>query len=231
MIPSRQSVAIQNAAKAVLSAVGSVISCDSTEQSIAAFAVERLAQFGYSETWYHSCPALVLLGSRSCLSISGREYAPATELVGETNLITVDLSPCKDSCWGDCARSFVVENGRVVSTPLEPEFQRGNAAVQELHMKVLGWLTPETTFGGLYDLANRLIRSAGLENLDFLDNVGHSIAMDLADREFAEAGNRRALGSVPYFTFEPHVREIGGRWGFKHENIYYFNDAGKLTEL
>jgi hypothetical protein len=33
------------------------------------------------------------------------------------------------------------------------------------------------------------------------------------------------------FTFEPHISQHGGRWGFKHENIYYFDNSGAVMEL
>jgi hypothetical protein len=32
------------------------------------------------------------------------------------------------------------------------------------------------------------------------------------------------------FTLEPHIRLISGSYGFKHENIYYFEDE-TLHEL
>ena len=28
------------------------------------------------------------------------------------------------------------------------------------------------------------------------------------------------------FTFEPHIRKVGKKWGFKLENIYYFSAVG-----
>lgn len=231
MVPADQQIAVQRAAKQVLAEISDCISVRSTERSIASFATERLQELGYSEAWYYSCPALVLLGSRSCLSVSGREYQPSTETVGNTNLVTVDLSPCREWCWGDCARSFVVESGRVVRAPGGTEFQRGLAFVEELHHRVRDFVTPQTTFGGLFDFANQQIASEGFENLDFHGNVGHSIATALADREFIETGNCRPLATVQYFTFEPHIRETDGPWGFKHENIYYFNREGRLEEL
>ena len=43
--------------------------------------------------------------------------------------------------------------------------------------------------------------------------------------------NHEPLGSVNFFTFEPHIRKAGGRWGFKHENIYYFDDTNSAVEL
>jgi len=227
----REYQAVQQAAKQTLSEIAGFISPSATEESIAAFAQQRLAELGFPETWYHACPALVLLGSRSCLSISGRDYVPATEPVGDTNLITVDLSPCRNLIWGDCARSFVVEQGQVVTHPANREFQHGIEVLQRIHSQFLGFVTPDTTFAELFTFTNELIRAEGFENLDFLSNVGHSIASDLQGRLFIEAGNQSLLGSVPFFTLEPHVREQGGRWGFKHENIYYFDEQGQTVEL
>lgn len=90
---------------------------------------------------------------------------------------------------------------------------------------------PDMTFHELHAWANQRIQSSGFENLDFLGNVGHSIATRREDRLYIEENNHRKLGEVPFFTFEPHIREIGGRWGFKHENIFFFNESGSVEEL
>jgi len=100
---------VQNIAKIVLDELTQHITPESTENSIASTAGHLLKEHGISDTWYHGVPALVLLGSRSCLSISGKDYSPSNEPVGDTNLVTVDLSPKRDSYWGDCARSFCIE--------------------------------------------------------------------------------------------------------------------------
>jgi hypothetical protein len=86
-------------------------------------------------------------------------------------------------------------------------------------------------FQELYDWTNERIKANGFENLDFLGNVGHSIATRREDRQYIEAQNVRQLRDVPFFTFEPHVREVGGNWGFKHENIFYFNQDGRVEKL
>jgi hypothetical protein len=39
------------------------------------------------------------------------------------------------------------------------------------------------------------------------------------------------LGEAKFFTFEPHIRKKAGEWGYKNENIYYFNDEGHAVEL
>ena len=79
--------------------------------------------------------------------------------------------------------------------------------------------------------SNEIIKKEGYENLDFLGNLGHSIAQRLEDRAYIEASNNRHLIEVPCFAFEPHIRKIGGFWGFKNENIYYFDENDMIAEL
>lgn len=226
-----QHSAVQGVAKRVLASLGETIGPADSGQSIAQRATRMMADLGIRETWYYDCPALVLLGSRSCLSLSGRDYRPAGEQVGLTNLITVDLSPSCAGIWGDCARTFVVEDGCCVREPSLPEFQEGVAAERELHAGMLAFVRPDTSFEALFEFANGLIRTLGFENLDFLGNVGHSIASARADRVYIQAGNAARLGEVGLFTFEPHIRKRGGTWGFKHENIYGFGPQGRAVEI
>jgi Xaa-Pro aminopeptidase len=228
-IPLNQPV--QAAAKDVLQRLIEHITPDSTETSIATAAAAMLADCGYPDTWYYNCPAFVLLGSRSKVSLSGRVYEPSREPVGLQNLVTVDLSPRSGDVWGDCARSFYVEEGVARLAPSAPEFVSGYDAQRRLHQKMRMFVRPGTSFHDLYEFANEQIREEGFENLDFLGNVGHSICQHRDDRLYIEAGNRRRLSEAACFTFEPHIGQPGGRWGFKHENIYYFDDSGVVMEL
>jgi Xaa-Pro aminopeptidase len=223
--------AVQDMARQVLAELAPSICPDDTETSIAQRAVESLRAHGITETWYHHCPALVLLGTRSTLSISGRDYEPAREPVGETNLVTIDLSPKRGTARGDCARSFFIEGGRVTDAPRDKELSRGKTFLDSLHAVMPRFVTRATTFHDLFEWTNAHIASAGFENLDFLRNVGHSIATGGEPRRFIEAGNHARLSETPFFTFEPHVRALGGRWGFKHENIFFFDRTGRLEEL
>ena len=101
---------VQNAAKAVHTSLSNFIDSQSTEKTIVESAIELLSQQGITDTWYHGVPAFVLLGSRSCESISGRDYEPSDEQVGDKNLVTVDLSPMIGNIllkWvGYCSRLF-----------------------------------------------------------------------------------------------------------------------------
>jgi Xaa-Pro aminopeptidase len=222
---------VQSAAKEVLSKLAHDITRTDTERSIAEKAVTRLRRHGITKTWYYNCPALVLLGSRSCLSAPGRDYEPGNEPVGEINVVSVDLSPSLNEHWGDCARSFLIENGRVTDSPVSPEFSRGRRVLDELHADMKSFMSSRTTFHELFRWANERIAAAGFENLDFRGNVGHSIVTRREDRQYIEAGNHSKVSDVPFFTFEPHLREVGGQWGFKHEDIYFFGTDGKPEVL
>jgi Xaa-Pro aminopeptidase len=221
----------QDAAQAVLRELADDIGPEDTEQSIATRAASALQRHGIRETWYYECPALVLLGSRSCTSVSGRDYRAASERVGQMNLVTIDLSPSHEGHWGDCARSLPVEQGRVTRTPKSPPFVAGISFLRRLQAAMCRFVTPQTTFHELAMWTGRQIESGGFENLDFRGNVGHSIATRREDRLYIEAGNHRALGEVSFFTFEPHVRASGEGWGFKHEDIFFFDSAGTVDEL
>jgi Xaa-Pro aminopeptidase len=221
----------QDAAKAALRELAGYIGPEDTELSIATRAASALRRHGIHETWYYDCPALVLLGSRSCTSVSGRNYRPGLEPVGETNLVTIDLSPNHLGHWGDCARSFPVEQGRATFSPKNPAILAGVSFVQRLQSAMRLFVTPQTTFHELALWAERQIESAGFVNLDFRENVGHSIARCREERLYIEAGNHRPLGEVSFFTFEPHVRARGGQWGFKHEDIFFFDATGTVQEL
>jgi len=222
---------VQHAAKQVHEQLIHYIDADATEQSIAEVAKKLLHEQGIIETWYYDVPAFVLLGSRSCLSISGKNYQASTERVGETNLVTVDLSPMFDGAWGDCARSFFIEGGESTIYPKSTEFRQGQETEQMLHDQMCQFVTPETRFSELYEFGNHQIQKLGYENLDFLSNLGHSIETQSSQRRFIDANCLETLGSVNFFTFEPHIREVDGKWGFKHENIYYFDESGCLVEL
>ena len=111
------------------------------------------------------------------------------------------------------------------------DFIDGLAAEQSLHKAMRSFVNPSTTFCELYEYANQKIKTLGFENLDFANNLGHSIVLNRDDRIYIEVSNQKTLGSVNFFTFEPHIAKIGSPWGFKHEQIYFFNGDGSLEVL
>ena len=77
---------------------------------------------------------------------------------------------------------------------------------------------------------NEKIKSFGFENLDFNGNLGHTIEKDRNNRIYFEKDNDKKLTENMLFTFEPHIRMVGKKYGFKFENIYYFEN-GSVREL
>lgn len=231
MFPSIEHREVQTAAKAVLADLAASIQPLDTERTLAERAASLLGARGLTETWYYDCPALVLLGSRSCESLSGRDYRPNDEPVGNFNVVTVDLSPMRRGLWGDCARTFPIENGGFTLEPYAAEIRVGLDAQALLHQSMQSFVTPATMFSELFSFSNTQIASLGFENLDFLGNLGHTIESTRSERRYIEVGNDLPLGTVPFFTFEPHIRQVNGRWGFKHEEIYYFASDHKLHAL
>ena len=202
-----------------------------TERTIAERAVACLAAEGVDATWYYDCPAFVLLGSRSCASLSGREYVPAGEHVGARNLVTVDLSPLLDGTPGDYARSLCVEGGRVVARPSGRDFAEGLEVLEALHRHLTCVARPWATFGELFASTAERLAALGYENLDLRGNFGHTLTARLEARHFVEAGSPIVLADAGPFTFEPHVRRPGGRWGFKREDVYALGDDGAVFAL
>ena len=99
-----------------------------------------------------------------------------------------------------------------------------------LHKTLVDMAAPDMTFEELYYFMNDLIVKKGFLNLDFLGNLGHSIVKNKNDRIYAEKGNHKRLSDVEMFTFEPHISIPESQYGYKREDIYYF-DNGKLIKL
>jgi len=194
-----------------------------------------MTQKGSNSWWYHGLGALVLLGERSTLSVSGTKYEASTEnRVAENDVITIDLAPTLDGYWGDYARTIFVEGGNVTAQdhPTMEPFRRGLQAELYLHQKLVENTNLDMTLEALYYILNEEIVKIGFTNLDFHGNLGHSIEIDEGDRIYIERGSTASFREIGKpFTFEPHICEQGGIWGFKREDIYYFDKNGNLQRL
>ncbi len=206
-----------------------------SEKIIAEKCKQLMEEMGSNSWWYHGVPAMVLLGNRSTLSISGRQYQPLDDnCVSETDVVTIDLAPTVDGYWGDYARTIFIEEGVVAGddSPKLPAFQEGLAAEYYLHAKLIEMAVPEMAYEELYHELNREINALGFENLDFHGNLGHSVEFIESDRVYIEQGVKATFAEVGRaFTLEPHIRLKGSKYGFKREDIYYFDEMGKLVRL
>lgn len=188
---------------------------------------------GADSFWYYNVGAFIFSGDETTISISGRKYKTSNKCIEANDIITIDLSPQSNKVWGDYARTIVLENGEVVnniSKIKNSEWRNGLQTELLLHRKLIDFVNIDTTFNELYCYINQVISESGYINLDFLGNLGHSIEKSKVKRKYIEKGNNKKLSDVQFFTFEPHISIPHSKYGYKMENIYYFEN-GRLKEL
>ncbi len=188
---------------------------------------------GADSFWYWDVGAFVFSGDETTASVSGKDYKETERKVCIDDIITIDLSPQRKGIWGDYARTIIIENGEVINNIEEiknDEWKQGLQMERYLHEVLMEIAYDEMTFEELYFFINKIICKHGFVNLDFLGNLGHSIVEDKNDRIYIEEGNKTKLSEVKMFTFEPHISVLNSNYGYKREDIYYF-EKGKLRKL
>ena len=192
----------------------------------------KMIELGADSFGYWDVGAFVFAGDETTLSVSGKEYTTSERVIAENDIITIDLSPQNGDTWGDYARTIIIENGKVVEIDnvFNEEWKKGLLMEKFLNEEMCKFVTPKKTFEELYYYINSIIEEKGYINLDFMGNLGHSIVRQKNDRVYIEKGNKISLGNVSYFTFESHISVQGSKYGYKRENIYYF-DNGVIKEL
>ncbi len=229
--------AAQELARTALARTAARLRPGLSEACIARMAQREMEELGAEGWWYHGVGALVLVGpGRSLESVSGRDYRPREDLLlGENDLVTLDLSPILQGAWGDYARTIFMEEGKPRLEPLPPvsaPFVAGYQMEQRLHQALADWATPQTSYEEVWRKMNGMLAAEGWQNLDFHGNLGHSIEERAGDRIYLEKGCAATLGGYGKpFTFEPHICRPGEAWGFKREQIYVFGPEGRLTAL
>jgi Xaa-Pro aminopeptidase len=217
----------QTLAKNTIRYLSDIITDGISERDIANTSNEFMRSNG-ADFWYHGVGSLVLVGGRTTLSVSGREYNPTSERVNNEDLVTVDLCPSIDGYWGDFARSFIISEGKVNVGPTPKDSRTikamfdGVETENKLHQTLLENAHPEMTFEELYLMMNNEITVLGYVNMDFKRNLGHTIEKDKDNRRYIEKGSVTVLGNV-LFTFEPHIAKVNSSLGYKMEDIYYFS--------
>ena len=224
---------VQNIARDTIAYIRNEIAPGMELTEIRRLCEEKMLSLGADSFWYYDIGAFVFSGDETAISVSGRDYSTSRRVIAENDIITIDLSPQNNNIWGDYARTIIIENGRAVADVRDitnDEWRNGLLMEERLHRELISFATPQTTFEELYFHINSIITAKGFINLDFMGNLGHSIAKDKNDRIYTEKGNKAPLSSVGYFTFEPHISIPGSVYGYKMENIYSFS-GDKLVEL
>ena len=222
---------MQNLGRKTMNYISNIISPGVELASIKNECEKFLLNNGADSFWYWDVGAFIFSGKDTINSVSGKDYEVSSDIIQVNDIITIDLSPQCNNIWGDFARTIVIENGKAVGKihDIQNDLWRPGLELEEtLHKKLVEIATPDMTFESLYYEMNRHIETAGFCNLDFMNNLGHSIEKEKNQRIYIEQGNRYPLSNVNMFTFEPHISD--GSYGYKKENIYYF-DNDRLVEL
>jgi Xaa-Pro aminopeptidase len=221
----------QALARDSLKEIADFIRPGATEASLMEHCRRIMNAHGATGYWWFGVPAVILAGPRLRVSEEGDVYQAATIPIAPNDMVTIDVAPEIDGIWGDCARSFFLKDGRIVSADdAGAEQAEGMAAEAALHAHLLATARPEMTFQQLHAAMAKRLAELDFTNLDFLGNFGHNIGDDLHGRAYMDANCTVRLDSVPMFTFEPHIAKPGRTFAFKYEEVYRFED-GKLRVL
>jgi len=193
-----------------------------------------MTKLGSEGWWIHNDPALILFGRHT--AYSGRED-PALLFEGmkveENDLITIDVAPMIKNGWGDMARSFIMEKGKIIDweTSENEEIVEGMKLEHELHKLFIDSVNKDMTFSDLHKIINSFLLTRGYRNLDYHGNFGHTIENDPGDRVTIDKDTH--INIVAYdkpITFEPHICKMDGTLGIKYENMYAYID-GKMRRI
>ena len=75
---------------------------------------EKLLELGADSFWYWDVGAFVFAGDETTVSVSGKQYVTSDRVIGNNDIITIDLSPQVANIWGDYARTIILENGKLL---------------------------------------------------------------------------------------------------------------------
>ena len=222
-----QYIEVQTIAKNTIEYIRNNLRAGMTLLEVRNLCETKMIELGADSFWYWDVGAFVFAGDETTLSVSGKDYSTSERIIAENDIITIDLSPQNGDTWGDYARTIIIENGKVVENDSvsNVEWKKGLLMEEFLHKEMCKFVTPKTTFEDLYYYINSIIEEKGYVNLDFIGNLGHSIVRRKDDRIYIEKGNKISLGDVSYFTFEPHISVPNSKYGYKKENIYYFDNS------
>jgi len=224
---------VQSIAKQAMRYMKQVIKPGMNLVEIRQICEDKMLELGADSFWYWDVGAFCFAGDETTVSVSGRRYQTSDKTIRENDIITLDLSPQNGDIWGDFARTVIIENGQVVEDIgkiRNVQWRQGLLMEELLHSELKRFVTVDTTFEELYDYMNGFIAGCGYINLDFLGNLGHSVVKDKSDRIYIEKGNHAKLSDTALFTFEPHISTEKSVYGYKKENIYYFQNS-TLMEL
>ena len=189
---------------------------------------------GAQSFWTHDDPALILY---SDLTTYSAHESPIelfkSKYISDNDLITIDVAPTIKNGWGDFARTFVMEDGKIIDYKKSnnQEIIDGMNFEYELHKLFINSIDENTTFSKLHKIIDDYVISNGYYNCDYHQNYGHTIENNSKDRiTIAKDVDINIYKYNKPITFEPHICKKDGNYGFKHENMYVIYE-GKIYEI
>lgn len=121
-----------------------------------------MLEHGADSFWYWDVGAFVFSGDETTISIPGRNYQTSERIIGNNDIITVDLSPQNNNIWGDYARTIIIENGKVIENVEDihnNEWKQGIQMEQYLHKLLIENATTNMTFEELFYYRSKISRN------------------------------------------------------------------------
>ncbi len=106
---------VQQIAKQTMSILKSEIKVGMSLRELRGFAESTRLELGATSFWYWNVGAFIFSGKKTSMSVSGKHYRTAKQIIKDNDIITIDLSPQIGNVWGDYARTIIIENGVVVN--------------------------------------------------------------------------------------------------------------------
>jgi Xaa-Pro aminopeptidase len=143
----------QDVVRKVLTEIQTVIGAGATEATLARACRRLMDAARATGYWWYTTPAYVLAGGNLRLSMEGDTYVPRDEAISLYGMITIDLHPEVDRRCDDCARSFFLRGGAIVTPETAGEDEAdGMATEAALHALVQAKARPDMTFQELHSL-------------------------------------------------------------------------------
>ena len=98
---------IQLVAKQTIEYIKKIIKPGMNLLEIRKFCEEKLLELGADSFWYWDVGAFVFAGDETTVSVSGKQYVTSNRVIGNNDIITIDLSPQMGNIWGDYARTII----------------------------------------------------------------------------------------------------------------------------
>ena len=184
--------------------------------------------------WIHDDPALILYSDLTTYSAHENPINLfESKCISENDFITIDVAPMIKNGWGDFARSFIMQDGKIINYTdcNNKEIIDGINFELKLHELFINSINKDMTFSKLHKIIDDYVLSNGYYNCDYHQNYGHTIENDQKDRiTIAQGVDINISQYNKPITFEPHICKKDGYYGIKHENMYAYID-GKIFEI